>query len=113
MKTFLNTNTFFKMNSRIESKMFSDHDIFKSNINLLIAAWIFSISVIQNVAILCIFLDCLHLHKGNLISIKIAFFCRHKKQKEEDIAICECKFDFSDPDSTCGLGVWPMGISYD
>ncbi|XVF64278.1 hypothetical protein PTKIN_Ptkin09bG0155600 [Pterospermum kingtungense] len=27
---------------------------------------------------------------------------KHKKQKEEDIAICECKFDFSDPDSTCG-----------
>ncbi|XVE55121.1 hypothetical protein DITRI_Ditri03aG0135300 [Diplodiscus trichospermus] len=27
---------------------------------------------------------------------------QHKKQKEEDIAICECKFDFSDPDSACG-----------
>ncbi|GLT32106.1 hypothetical protein SLA2020_067950 [Shorea laevis] len=27
---------------------------------------------------------------------------KHKKQKEEDIAICECKFDFSDPDSACG-----------
>ena len=33
---------------------------------------------------------------------EIPFSCRHKKQKEEDIAICECKFDFSDPDSTCG-----------
>lgn len=27
---------------------------------------------------------------------------RHKKQKEEDISICECKFDFGDPDSACG-----------
>ncbi|XP_010537264.1 PREDICTED: histone-lysine N-methyltransferase ASHH1 [Tarenaya hassleriana] len=27
---------------------------------------------------------------------------KHKKQKEEDIAICECKFDFGDPDSACG-----------
>ncbi|KAK9134422.1 hypothetical protein Syun_013752 [Stephania yunnanensis] len=31
------------------------------------------------------------------------FFSRkHKKQKEEDIATCECKFESSDPDSTCG-----------
>ncbi|XP_021898667.1 histone-lysine N-methyltransferase ASHH1 isoform X2 [Carica papaya] len=31
------------------------------------------------------------------------FSCRkHKKQKEEDIAICECKFDFGDLDSACG-----------
>lgn len=27
---------------------------------------------------------------------------KHKKQKEEDIAICVCKFDFTDPDSACG-----------
>ncbi|ANM59092.1 SET domain [Arabidopsis thaliana x Arabidopsis arenosa] len=27
---------------------------------------------------------------------------KHKKQKEEDISICECKFDFGDPDSACG-----------
>ncbi|KAK7391234.1 hypothetical protein VNO78_19646 [Psophocarpus tetragonolobus] len=27
---------------------------------------------------------------------------RHKKQKEEDIAICECKYDSDDPDSACG-----------
>ncbi|CAK7346748.1 unnamed protein product [Dovyalis caffra] len=26
----------------------------------------------------------------------------HKKQKEEDIAICECKFNVNDPDSACG-----------
>ncbi|CAN1130112.1 Histone-lysine N-methyltransferase ASHH1 [Linum perenne] len=26
---------------------------------------------------------------------------KHKKQKEEDIAICECKFDANDPDSAC------------
>ncbi|KAJ4967135.1 hypothetical protein NE237_018984 [Protea cynaroides] len=27
---------------------------------------------------------------------------KHKKQKEEDIAICNCKFDANDPDSACG-----------
>lgn len=27
---------------------------------------------------------------------------KHKKQKEEDIAICECKFNGDDPDSACG-----------
>ncbi|XP_050208267.1 histone-lysine N-methyltransferase ASHH1 [Mercurialis annua] len=27
---------------------------------------------------------------------------KHKKQKEEDIAICDCRFDISDPDSACG-----------
>lgn len=27
---------------------------------------------------------------------------RHKKLKEEDIAICECKYDASDPESACG-----------
>ncbi|KAK7270419.1 hypothetical protein RIF29_23536 [Crotalaria pallida] len=27
---------------------------------------------------------------------------RHKKQKEEDIAICECKYNAGDPDSACG-----------
>ncbi|MED6118269.1 Histone-lysine N-methyltransferase ashh1 [Stylosanthes scabra] len=27
---------------------------------------------------------------------------RHKKQKEEDIAICECKYNVDDPDSACG-----------
>lgn len=33
------------------------------------------------------------------------FFNRkHKKQKEEDIAICNCKYDVSDPDSACGDG---------
>ncbi|XP_020232077.1 histone-lysine N-methyltransferase ASHH1 isoform X3 [Cajanus cajan] len=30
------------------------------------------------------------------------FMRRHKKQKEEDIAICECRFDADDPDSACG-----------
>ncbi|KAK2457890.1 histone-lysine N-methyltransferase ASHH2 [Trifolium repens] len=29
---------------------------------------------------------------------------RHKKQKEEDIAICECRYDEDDPDSACGDG---------
>ena len=27
---------------------------------------------------------------------------RHIKQQEEDIAICECKYDANDPDSACG-----------
>ena len=26
---------------------------------------------------------------------------RHKKPREEDIAICECKYDASDPNSAC------------
>lgn len=30
------------------------------------------------------------------------FMRRHKKQKEEDIAICECRYDADDPDSACG-----------
>ncbi|TKY51441.1 Histone-lysine N-methyltransferase ASHH1 [Spatholobus suberectus] len=29
------------------------------------------------------------------------FMRRHKKQKEEDIAICECRYDADDPDSAC------------
>lgn len=28
--------------------------------------------------------------------------CRHIKQQEEDIAICECKYNADDPDSSCG-----------
>ncbi|KAK4253082.1 hypothetical protein QN277_010904 [Acacia crassicarpa] len=32
------------------------------------------------------------------------FTRRHVKQKEEDIAICECKYDDIDPDSACGDG---------
>lgn len=27
---------------------------------------------------------------------------KHKKQKEEDIVICECKYDANNPESTCG-----------
>lgn len=30
------------------------------------------------------------------------FLSRHKKQKEEDIAICECEYDISQPESACG-----------
>ncbi|XP_027365071.1 histone-lysine N-methyltransferase ASHH1 [Abrus precatorius] len=30
------------------------------------------------------------------------FLRRHKKQKEEDIAVCECRYDADDPDSPCG-----------
>lgn len=29
---------------------------------------------------------------------------KHKKQKDEDVAICECKYDPDDPDSACGDG---------
>lgn len=29
---------------------------------------------------------------------------KHKRQKEEDIAICECKYNPSDPESACGDG---------
>ncbi|KAJ8446066.1 hypothetical protein Cgig2_017568 [Carnegiea gigantea] len=31
-------------------------------------------------------------------------FLRHKKQKDEDVAICECKYDPEDPESACGDG---------
>lgn len=27
---------------------------------------------------------------------------RHKRQKEEDIAVCECQYNLLDPDSACG-----------
>lgn len=27
---------------------------------------------------------------------------RHKKQKQEDIAICECSYNANDPESACG-----------
>ncbi|KAL5560222.1 hypothetical protein UlMin_036433 [Ulmus minor] len=27
---------------------------------------------------------------------------KHKKQKDEDIVVCECKYDINDPDSACG-----------
>lgn len=29
-------------------------------------------------------------------------FFRHKKQKEEDIAVCVCRYDANDPESACG-----------
>lgn len=28
--------------------------------------------------------------------------CREKKQKEEDIAVCVCRYDANDPESACG-----------
>jgi len=43
----------------------------------------------------------------NVILMHLHFslsLCRHKKQKEEDIAICECRYDEDDPDSACGDG---------
>lgn len=39
---------------------------------------------------------------GNNLSLVYFILLRHKKQKEEDIAICECKYNASDPDSPCG-----------
>lgn len=41
-------------------------------------------------------LDYIHIHQNEFS------YRKHKKQREEDIAICECKFDFSEPDSACG-----------
>ncbi|EXB81592.1 Histone-lysine N-methyltransferase ASHH1 [Morus notabilis] len=38
----------------------------------------------------------------NKIKTTLRAFGRHKKQKEEDIAICECKYDISQPESACG-----------
>lgn len=39
----------------------------------------------------------------NMILIQILLiFCRGKKLKDEDIAICECKYETSDPESACG-----------
>ncbi|XP_004496445.1 histone-lysine N-methyltransferase ASHH1 [Cicer arietinum] len=32
------------------------------------------------------------------------FMRRHKKQKEEDIAVCECRYNADDPDSACADG---------
>jgi hypothetical protein len=29
-------------------------------------------------------------------------FWRHKRQTEEDIAVCECQYDILDPESPCG-----------
>lgn len=44
-----------------------------------------------------------HIAFGYILSkVDVFFLLRHKKQKEEDISICECKFDFGDPDSACG-----------
>ena len=40
----------------------------------------------------------------SLTKTAIHGFLRHKKQKDEDIAICECKYDPDDPDSACGDG---------
>ncbi|XP_047167343.1 histone-lysine N-methyltransferase ASHH1 isoform X2 [Vigna umbellata] len=37
-----------------------------------------------------------------LFTFHFIFLSRHKKQKEEDIAICECKYDADDTDSACG-----------
>ncbi|XP_059453410.1 histone-lysine N-methyltransferase ASHH1 isoform X1 [Corylus avellana] len=36
---------------------------------------------------------------------------KHKKQKEEDIAICECKYNANDPDSACGERCWNVHTS--
>lgn len=40
----------------------------------------------------------------SFIHVTIFWFSifRHKKQKEEDIAICECQYDSNNPDSACG-----------
>lgn len=44
------------------------------------------------------------IYHGLLYGIYVFLFFnrRHKKLKEEDIAICECKYDSCNPDSACG-----------
>lgn len=37
--------------------------------------------------------------------------CRHKRQKEEDIAVCECQYDLMDPDSACGERCWNVSTN--
>ncbi|KAJ7974026.1 histone-lysine N-methyltransferase ASHH1 [Quillaja saponaria] len=44
--------------------------------------------------------DYIHVNQNEFLSR------RHKRQKEEDIAICECRYNFSDPDSACGERCW-------
>uniref|UniRef100_A0A2P2K3Q8 Uncharacterized protein MANES_12G141700 n=1 Tax=Rhizophora mucronata TaxID=61149 RepID=A0A2P2K3Q8_RHIMU len=41
-----------------------------------------------------------HIQQNDLL------YRKHKKLKDEDIAICECKFDPNDPDSSCGERCW-------
>ncbi|KAM3367444.1 hypothetical protein ACQJBY_016195 [Aegilops geniculata] len=36
---------------------------------------------------------------------------RHKRQKEEDIAVCECQYDLMDPDSACGERCWNVSTN--
>jgi len=50
-----------------------------------------------------------HVHAGSLFfylrcesySFGVTFW-RHKRQKEEDIVVCECQYDILDPESPCG-----------
>ena len=44
----------------------------------------------------------LKLYNKGFFSSICFIFCRHKTQAEEDIAICECKYDENDPESACG-----------
>ncbi|WZZ69277.1 hypothetical protein YC2023_080647 [Brassica napus] len=41
-------------------------------------------------------------HKHKDISLNRKNISKKPQSKEEDISICECKFDFGDPDSACG-----------
>lgn len=36
---------------------------------------------------------------------------RHKRQKEEDIAVCECQYNLMDPDSACGERCWNVSTN--
>lgn len=49
------------------------------------------------VGLWAVFFNC----NANLIPSVLPFW-RHKRQKEEDIAVCECQYDILDPESPCG-----------
>ncbi|KAL5710303.1 [histone H3]-lysine(4) N-trimethyltransferase [Ranunculus cassubicifolius] len=43
-----------------------------------------------------------HVKENNRVEARKSLDLQHKKQKEEDIAICDCKYNACDPDSACG-----------
>jgi hypothetical protein len=52
-------------------------------------------------------LDC----NANLIVVYYYTAGRHKRQKEEDIAVCECQYNLMDPDSACGERCWNVSTN--
>ncbi|VAH47780.1 unnamed protein product [Triticum turgidum subsp. durum] len=45
------------------------------------------------------------------IETNVFSYRRHKRQKEEDIAVCECQYDLMDPDSACGERCWNVSTN--